>query len=31
MNQVAIIMGSDSDLTVMQPAADLLKSFRNSI
>src|SRR5271169_4913222 len=27
MNQVAIIMGSDSDLTVMQPAADLLKSF----
>jgi len=27
MNHVAIIMGSDSDLTVMQPAADLLKSF----
>jgi len=27
MNQVAIIMGSDSDLPVMQPAADLLKSF----
>jgi 5-(carboxyamino)imidazole ribonucleotide mutase len=27
MNQVAIIMGSDSDLNVMQPAADLLKSF----
>jgi 5-(carboxyamino)imidazole ribonucleotide mutase len=27
MNQVAIIMGSDSDMTVMQPAADLLKSF----
>ena len=27
MNQVAIIMGSDSDLTVMQPAADILKSF----
>src|SRR5579862_7207131 len=30
MNQVAIIMGSDSDLTVMQPAADLLKSFEIS-
>ena len=27
MNQVAIIMGSDSDLPVMQPAAELLKSF----
>lgn len=27
MNLVAIIMGSDSDLSVMQPAADLLKSF----
>lgn len=27
MNQVAIIMGSDSDLTVMQPAAEILKSF----
>ncbi len=27
MNQVAIIMGSDSDLQVMLPAADLLKSF----
>src|SRR6202165_1073750 len=27
MNQVAIIMGSDSDLPVMQPAADFLKSF----
>jgi 5-(carboxyamino)imidazole ribonucleotide mutase len=27
MNQVAIIMGSDSDLPIMQPAADLLKSF----
>jgi 5-(carboxyamino)imidazole ribonucleotide mutase len=27
MNQVAIIMGSDSDLAVMQPAAELLKSF----
>jgi 5-(carboxyamino)imidazole ribonucleotide mutase len=27
MNQVAIIMGSDSDLPVMQPAADLLKSL----
>lgn len=27
MNQVAIIMGSDSDLSIMQPAADLLKSF----
>ena len=27
MNQVAIIMGSDSDLPVMQAAADLLKSF----
>jgi 5-(carboxyamino)imidazole ribonucleotide mutase len=27
MNQVAIIMGSDSDLQVMQPAADVLKSF----
>jgi 5-(carboxyamino)imidazole ribonucleotide mutase len=27
MNQVAIIMGSDSDLSVMQPAADFLKSF----
>jgi 5-(carboxyamino)imidazole ribonucleotide mutase len=27
MNHVAIIMGSDSDLTVMQPAADILKSF----
>src|SRR5450432_420980 len=27
MNQVAIIMGSDSDLPVMQPAADTLKSF----
>ncbi len=27
MNHVAIIMGSDSDLPVMQPAADLLKSF----
>jgi 5-(carboxyamino)imidazole ribonucleotide mutase len=31
MNQVAIIMGSDSDLPVMQPAADLLKSFGISI
>jgi 5-(carboxyamino)imidazole ribonucleotide mutase len=27
MNPVAIIMGSDSDLPVMQPAADFLKSF----
>jgi 5-(carboxyamino)imidazole ribonucleotide mutase len=27
MNQVAIIMGSDSDLTIMQPAAEFLKSF----
>jgi 5-(carboxyamino)imidazole ribonucleotide mutase len=27
MNQVAIIMGSDSDLPVMQPAADFLKSM----
>ncbi len=27
MRQVAIIMGSDSDLAVMQPAADALKSF----
>ncbi len=27
MNQVAIIMGSDSDLPVMQPAAEFLKSF----
>jgi 5-(carboxyamino)imidazole ribonucleotide mutase len=27
MNQVAIIMGSDSDLSVMQPAAELLKTF----
>src|SRR5450755_3450534 len=27
MNLVAIIMGSDSDLPVMQPAADFLKSF----
>jgi 5-(carboxyamino)imidazole ribonucleotide mutase len=27
MNQVAIIMGSDSDLPVMQPAADFLKSL----
>ncbi len=27
MNQVAIIMGSDSDLPIMQPAADLLKLF----
>jgi 5-(carboxyamino)imidazole ribonucleotide mutase len=27
MNQVAIIMGSASDLQVMLPAADLLKSF----
>jgi 5-(carboxyamino)imidazole ribonucleotide mutase len=27
MNQVAIIMGSDTDLPVMQPAAELLKSF----
>ena len=27
MNHVAIIMGSDSDLPVMQPAADILKSF----
>ena len=27
MNQVAIIMGSDSDLKVMLPAAELLKSF----
>ena len=27
MNQVAIIMGSDSDLPVMQAAADFLKSF----
>ena len=27
MNQVAIIMGSDSDLTVMQPAAEFLKSI----
>jgi 5-(carboxyamino)imidazole ribonucleotide mutase len=27
MNQVAIIMGSDSDLQVMLPAAELLKSF----
>jgi 5-(carboxyamino)imidazole ribonucleotide mutase len=27
MNQVAIIMGSDSDLTVMQPAAEFLRSF----
>jgi 5-(carboxyamino)imidazole ribonucleotide mutase len=31
MNQVAIIMGSDSDLPVMQPAADLLRSFGISI
>jgi len=27
MNQVAIIMGSDSDLPVMEPAAEILKSF----
>jgi 5-(carboxyamino)imidazole ribonucleotide mutase len=27
MNHVAIIMGSDSDLAVMQPAADILTSF----
>jgi phosphoribosylcarboxyaminoimidazole (NCAIR) mutase len=27
MNQVAIIMGSDGDLPVMQTAADFLKSF----
>jgi 5-(carboxyamino)imidazole ribonucleotide mutase len=27
MNQVAIIMGSDSDLPVMQPAAEFLKSM----
>jgi 5-(carboxyamino)imidazole ribonucleotide mutase len=27
MNHVAIIMGSDSDLPVMQPAAEMLKSF----
>jgi 5-(carboxyamino)imidazole ribonucleotide mutase len=27
MNQVAIIMGSDSDLPVMQPAAEILKFF----
>ena len=27
MNPVAIIMGSDSDLPVMQPAADFLRSF----
>lgn len=27
MNQVAIIMGSKSDLTVMQTAADILKEF----
>src|SRR5207342_468664 len=27
MNQVAIIMGSDSDLPVMEPAAEFLKSF----
>jgi 5-(carboxyamino)imidazole ribonucleotide mutase len=27
MNQVAIIMGSDSDLPVMLPAAEVLKSF----
>jgi 5-(carboxyamino)imidazole ribonucleotide mutase len=27
MNQVAIIMGSDSDLSIMQPAAEFLKSF----
>jgi 5-(carboxyamino)imidazole ribonucleotide mutase len=27
MNSVAIIMGSDSDLPVMQPAADFLKLF----
>lgn len=27
MIQVAIVMGSDSDLTVMQPAADMLKAF----
>ncbi len=27
MNQVAIIMGSDSDLPVMQPAAEFLKSL----
>jgi 5-(carboxyamino)imidazole ribonucleotide mutase len=27
MNQVAIIMGSESDLPVMQPAAEILKSF----
>jgi 5-(carboxyamino)imidazole ribonucleotide mutase len=27
MNQVAIIMGSDSDLPVMQAAADVLKAF----
>ncbi len=27
MNQVAIIMGSDSDLPVMLPAAELLKTF----
>ena len=27
MIQVAIVMGSDSDLPVMQPAADVLKAF----
>jgi 5-(carboxyamino)imidazole ribonucleotide mutase len=27
MNQVAIIMGSDSDLPIMQPAAEILKYF----
>ncbi|HEV3250480.1 MAG TPA: 5-(carboxyamino)imidazole ribonucleotide mutase [Puia sp.] len=27
MIQVGIIMGSDSDLTIMQPAADILKEF----
>ena len=26
--QVGIIMGSDSDLKVMQPAADILKEFK---
>src|SRR6476646_10846542 len=31
MNQVAIIMGSDSDLPVMEAAAEILKSFGISV
>ena len=31
MNQVAIIMGSDSDLPVMQAAADFLEIIWNPI